>query len=51
MEVVTVLGPSTGQSSLPLDTAVYDIDDNSDSEDENFTEGMVNMLDFVSDLP
>jgi hypothetical protein len=47
MEVATVLGPS----SLPLVTAEYDIDDNSDSEDENFTEGMVNMLDFVSDLP
>jgi len=27
-----------------------EIDDSSDSEDENYAEGVVNMLDFVSDL-
>jgi hypothetical protein len=39
-----------GQSFLPLVTAENDID-SSDSEDENYTEGIVNMLDFVSELP
>ena len=46
MEVATVLGPSGPH----LVAAEYDIDDNTDSEDENYTEGMVNMLDFVSEL-
>ena len=47
MEVATVLGPSVGPN---LVAAEYDIDDNTDLEDENYTEGMVNMLDFVSEL-
>ena len=47
MEVVTVLGPSVGPNLVATE---YDIDDNTDSEDENYTEGMVNMLDFVSEL-
>jgi hypothetical protein len=50
MEVATVLGPSVGRNSPPLVAAEYDIDNNTDSEDENYTEGMVNMLDFVSEL-
>ena len=40
-----------GQSFLPLVTAENDVDDSSDSEDENYTEGIVDMLDFVSELP
>lgn len=36
--------------SLPLVPTQNDTDDGSDSEDENFTEGVVNMLDFVSEL-
>ena len=38
------------RSSLPLVPTENDTDDGSDSEDESFTEGVVNMLDFVSDL-
>ena len=50
MEIASVHGLSVGQNSLPLVAAEYDIDDDTDSEDENYTEGMVNMLDFVSEL-
>lgn len=50
MEVANVLGPSVERNSLPLVAAEYDIDDNTDLEDENYTEGVVNMLDFVSEL-
>ena len=38
------------RSSLPLVPTENDTDDGSDSEDENFREGVVNMLDFVSEL-
>ena len=41
---------TVGRSSLPLHTGENDIDNSTDSEDENYTEGMVNMLDFVSEL-
>ena len=47
MEVATVLGPSVGPNLVAVE---YDIDNNTDSEDKNYTEGMVNMLDFVSEL-
>lgn len=41
---------SETRNSLPFVAGEKDIDDSTDSEDENYTEGMVNMLDFVSEL-
>jgi hypothetical protein len=40
----------TVQRSLPLVAAENEMDNDSDSEDENYKEGMINMLDFVSEL-
>ena len=39
-----------GGSSQPLVAGENDTGDNTDSEDENYQEGIVNMLDFVSEL-
>jgi hypothetical protein len=43
---------STSEQELPCTSQALEneIDDGSDSEDETYTEGVVNMLDFVSEL-
>ena len=40
----------TVRKSLPLVAAENEMDDSTDSEDENYKEGIINMLDFVSEL-
>jgi hypothetical protein len=40
----------TIRSSLPLVATENEMDDGTDSEDENYKEGIINMLDFVSEL-